>query len=241
MPAVADLDRALVRRLGAAPIHIGIGSTGCGSIVISRDLGRDVFGAEGDGSWLHTARIIAIPSSMRRPRSWNGTPRAANSASSQPTPTPRISRPSEKLCKVDNSLASGSGWRIGSTSTLVPSRTRLVTAATQVKRQHRVVEQRRTRKLRARHDDVLADPDIAEPQRLGADRAWRLISAGCRLAAGMRQMDTDLHRFSPVSARRRPWARQSGIVPAIVGYPQAPRTGSRPLSQGRSIVGRPKK
>ena len=85
------------------------------------------------GSWVHTARIIAMPSSVRRPRSWNGEPKAANSASSQPTPAPRISRPSEKFCSVANSLASGSGWRIGNTRTLVPSRTRLVTAAAQVK------------------------------------------------------------------------------------------------------------
>ena len=84
------------------------------------------------GSSLHTARIIAMPSSMRRPRSWNGTPSAANSASIQPTPAPRISRPSDRLCNVASSFASGSGWRIGRTSTLVPSPTRRVAAAAQV-------------------------------------------------------------------------------------------------------------
>jgi hypothetical protein len=91
------------------------------------------FASKVTGSWLQTARIIAMPSSMRRPRSWNGTPRAANSASSQPTPTPRISLPPERLCSVASSFASGSGCRIGNTITLVPSRTRSVTAATQVR------------------------------------------------------------------------------------------------------------
>ena len=85
------------------------------------------------GSSLHTARIIAMPSSIRRPRSRNGAPSAANSASIQPTPAPRISRPSERFCNVANSLASGSGWRIGNTSTLVPSPILLVKAAAQVR------------------------------------------------------------------------------------------------------------
>ena len=35
--------------------------------------------------------------------------------------------------RVDNSLASGNGWRSGKTMTLVPSRTRSVTEATQVR------------------------------------------------------------------------------------------------------------
>ena len=73
-----------------------------------------------------------MPSSMRRPRSRNGTPSASNSASSQPTPAPRINRPPDRFCNVASSLASGSGWRIGNTSTLVPSPTRLVQAAAQV-------------------------------------------------------------------------------------------------------------
>ena len=84
------------------------------------------------GSSLHTAFIMAMPSSIRRPRSRNGTPSALNSASIQPTPAPRISRPRDRFCNVASSLASGSGWRIGSTSTLVPSFTRCVQAAAQV-------------------------------------------------------------------------------------------------------------
>ena len=90
------------------------------------------FASNVTGSCDHTARIIAMPSSMRLPRSWNGAPNALNSGSSQPTPTPRISRPFDRFCNVESSLASGSGWRIGRTMTLVPSRTRSVTAATQV-------------------------------------------------------------------------------------------------------------
>ena len=115
------------------PIQIGIGFSGLGSMRMSSITAGIVFAAKLTGSSLHTARIIAMPSSMRRPRSRNGTPRAANSASSQPTPAPRMSRPPDKFCSVANSLASGSGCRIGNTRTLVPSPTRLVQAAAQVK------------------------------------------------------------------------------------------------------------
>ncbi len=77
------------------------------------------------GSSDQNARIIAIPSSSRRPRSSNGTPSAANSSFNQPDPAPRINRPSEKFCSVASSLANRNGCRIGSTSTVVPSRTKL--------------------------------------------------------------------------------------------------------------------
>ena len=113
-------------------VLFGIGVLGCGVIRMSLMSAAIYFVGNVTGSWVQTARIIAIPSSIRRPRSWNGTPSAANSPSSQPTPAPRISRPSEKFCSVASSLASGSGWRSGNTSTEVPSRMRLVTAATQV-------------------------------------------------------------------------------------------------------------
>src|SRR5438552_3775857 len=185
-----------VRRCAASerlPCHIGIGLTGCGSIVMSLTTAGMCFASKETGSCDHTARIIAMPSSMRRPRSLNGTPSAANSGSSQPTPTPRISRPPDKLCNVDNSLASGSGWRIGRTITLVPSRTRSVTAATPGQGEDRIIEQGRARKLRARHDDVLADPDVAEAERLGALGVALDQYRRC-LAAGVRQVHPDLHR-----------------------------------------------
>ena len=108
------------------PIQIGIGFSGFGSIRIWSITAGIHFASKLTGSSVHTARIIAMPSSVRLPRSLNGTPSAANSASSQPTPAPRISRPSDRFCNVASSLASGSGCRIGSTSTLVPSPTRLV-------------------------------------------------------------------------------------------------------------------
>src|SRR5438445_244983 len=125
-----------VRRCAASerlPCHIGIGLTGCGSIVMSLTTAGMYFASKLTGSCDHTARIIAMPSSMRRPRSLNGTPSAANSGSSQPTPTPRISRPPDKFCSVANSLASGSGSRIGRAMTLVPGRTRPVTEGNQVR------------------------------------------------------------------------------------------------------------
>ena len=108
------------------PIQIGIGAHGFGCMrIVSIFAGIQRVGNV-TGSSLHTAFIMAMPSSMRRPRSRNGTPRASNSASIQPTPAPRISRPCDRFCSVASSFASGSGWRIGSTSTLVPSFTRCV-------------------------------------------------------------------------------------------------------------------
>ena len=44
-------------------------------------------------------------SSVRAPRSSNGTPTEANSSASQPTPTPAIARPPESTSRVANCLA----------------------------------------------------------------------------------------------------------------------------------------
>ncbi len=67
---------------------------------------------------------------MRAARSPIGTARAANSGSSQPTPTPRMARPPLSTSSVATDLASTTGLRNGSTTTDVPSRTRWVRAAT---------------------------------------------------------------------------------------------------------------
>ena len=132
MPAVKTRARASAAS-ELPPIQIGIGLTGCGSMRMSSITAGIWRAGKLTGSSLHTARIIAMPSSIRRPRSRNGTPSAANSAAIQPTPAPRISRPSDRFCNVANSLASGNGWRIGNTRTLVPSPTLLVKAAAQVR------------------------------------------------------------------------------------------------------------
>src|SRR5207244_3240240 len=75
----------------------------------------------------------AMPSSIRRPRSRNGTPSAANSAAIQPTAAPRISRPSRQVLQRRQLLGEGQRGRIGRTSTLVPSPIRFVKAAAQVR------------------------------------------------------------------------------------------------------------
>src|SRR5947209_15651042 len=58
---------------------------------------------------------------VRAPRSLNGTPSAANSASFQPTPTPAISRPPDILSIVAKLLAVATGLRYGIISTETPS------------------------------------------------------------------------------------------------------------------------
>jgi hypothetical protein len=66
---------------------------------------------------------------VRAPRSWNGTPSAANSASLQPTPTPAISRPPDIRSIVAKLLAVATGFRYGIISTETPTPMRVVCAA----------------------------------------------------------------------------------------------------------------
>src|SRR5437763_16751578 len=66
---------------------------------------------------------------VRAPRSWNGTPSAANSASFQPTPTPAISRPPDIRSIVAKLLAVATGLRYGIISTETPIPMRVVWAA----------------------------------------------------------------------------------------------------------------
>ena len=66
---------------------------------------------------------------VRAPRSWNGTPSAANSASLQPTPTPAISRPPDIRSIVAKLLAVATGFRDGIISTETPTPMRGVCAA----------------------------------------------------------------------------------------------------------------
>ena len=77
-------------------------------------------------------RSAAIASSVRAPRSENGTPTASASSRSQPTPTPRITRPPDSTSVVATRFASCTGLWSGSTTIPVPSRSRSVWAATNV-------------------------------------------------------------------------------------------------------------
>ena len=67
---------------------------------------------------------------VRAPRSWKGTPRALNSASFHPAPTPAISRPPDIRSSVAKLFAVTIGLRYGMISTDMPKRMRLVFAAT---------------------------------------------------------------------------------------------------------------
>jgi hypothetical protein len=66
---------------------------------------------------------------VRAPRSWNGTPSAANSASFHPTPMPAISRPPDMRSSVAIAFAVAIGLRYGMISTETPTPMRLVCAA----------------------------------------------------------------------------------------------------------------
>ena len=66
---------------------------------------------------------------MRFPRWGHGTFTALNSSSSQPTPTPKSTRPFDSQSRVDTSLAVYTGFRWGNRTIAVPSRTVEVRAA----------------------------------------------------------------------------------------------------------------
>ena len=130
MPAVANSDGPLERDLGVSPIQIGTWPAGCG---LARMLWkRAPWTGNSAVMWssVHIRRIISMASSVRGPRSANGTPRASNSASSHPAAVPRITRPPLSWSMVAIDFATTTGPRIGRTSTVVPIRTRDVAAAT---------------------------------------------------------------------------------------------------------------
>ena len=69
-------------------------------------------------------------SSARAPRRAIGTPDAANSSFRQPSPSPRSSRPLERMSTVVACLATRAGEANGMFSSATPSRIRDVWAAT---------------------------------------------------------------------------------------------------------------
>ena len=81
-----------------------------------------------------SARITAIASSVKAPRSANGVPIARISFSIKPTPTPMTRRPPHRTSSVAAAFASLMGLWYGSTSTEVPRRTRRVLAATKLRK-----------------------------------------------------------------------------------------------------------
>jgi hypothetical protein len=83
-------------------------------------------------SWLHSARMAAMWSSVRLPRSANGTPMASNSSSSQPTPMPSSMRPPDRWSRVASSLARTTGLRCGTMRMPVARRIVEVAEATQL-------------------------------------------------------------------------------------------------------------
>ena len=65
-------------------------------------------------------------------RSKRGAPRTASSSAIQPTPTPRVRRPSDRVSRVASILAASTGGRCINTITEVSSRMRSVAAAAHV-------------------------------------------------------------------------------------------------------------
>ena len=130
------------------------------------------------GSCDHTARIIAMPSSIRRPRSLNGTPSAANSGFEPADPDPEDQPPARQVVQGRQFLRERQRMAHRQHDDAGAEPHPLGHRGDPGQGQHRIVEQRRARKLRPRHDDVLADPDVAEPHSPRRGGRGRLINAG---------------------------------------------------------------
>ncbi len=117
------------------PIHSGMRLIGCSSIVSVGNLRfrNAYFALNVTGSCVHTARIIAMPSSIRRPRlAERNAKRGEFQVPASQHPRRGSSDPQTGCATSIIPSASGSGCRIGRTSIVVPRRTRSVTAATQL-------------------------------------------------------------------------------------------------------------
>jgi hypothetical protein len=121
-----------VRRMAASllpPIQMGGGvCQGLGKTEIRSSLKK--WPCQVTSSCVHKSRSTWMASSVRRPRSTNGTPEASNSrGSSTPTPTAGKRRPCDSQSIVAISLAATTGVRYGRTTTLGPNLSRVVRAA----------------------------------------------------------------------------------------------------------------
>ena len=77
----------------------------------------------------HASRSVVRHSSVSLPRMAYGTPSASNSCRAPPAPTPSTSRPPLSSSRLRAIRATSSGCRYGSTTTVVPSRIRVVMPA----------------------------------------------------------------------------------------------------------------
>ncbi len=192
VPAVADLDGAAVRRLGAAGVPHRDRADRLRQHRHLADFGADVLGFEADRVLRphrahHRDALVHAPAALVK-RHAQGGELGLEPADADPEDQPsarqivqrrQLLRERQRVAHRQHDHAGAEAHPLGDRGD--PGQG-----------QDRIVEQRRARVLLARHDDVLADPDVAEPQRLGAPRV-ALDQIRRRLAAGMRQMNPELH------------------------------------------------
>ena len=133
----ASPSRAVRRIAGPLSPPTQIGDALLHRLRLEEDVGEfGVFAAEAAGSRWSTARgSTAIVSSVTAPRSSNGSvPIASNSSLHQPTPMPKVNRPSDSTSIVAMILAVSTGGRCGTTVTEVTRRNFEVLAATKATR-----------------------------------------------------------------------------------------------------------
>ena len=161
-PAVAHARDAL-ERLGIAPAAPDRRARPSGSgAAASAPRGTDRSGPSlATGSPDQSRRRSGIASESRAPRSCTGTPQASYSrGNSPPTPTPKISRPSQRRSSVATCFATGVGWRSGSRIHRGAEEQPLGVRGRLRQLQQRIEDRHRER-------DVVADPERVEAERLG--------------------------------------------------------------------------
>ena len=107
--------------------------------------------------------------------------------SSQPAAAPTMRRPPLSRSSDASSLARCSGWRYGSTRTLVPRPTRCGRRRRPRQRDHRLEQERRRVGRVARDGEVVAHPHVGEAELLGMASATRAMASAPAARAVLRE------------------------------------------------------
>ena len=160
--------------------------------------------------------MIVNASSNRLIRWSNGKPNARYSVSFQPAPRPRISRPPLISSTVAAFLASIAGaWKLVE-ATSGPSLTRDVAAASAASIVQHSHGPRGSRFAGQPIEEVIADPDRVEPERLGAP-GKRDVLRPADLALDLGELDADLEWAAHLESLADPGRSDADYHPAADG------------------------
>ena len=158
------------------------------------------------GSSVQRAIINLKYSSVLRPRSLDGTPRAWNSSGAPPAPTPKMTLPSDKVSNVASIFAATKGFLYGTTITVLPNLMVWVKAAGIAKDYKGVVKSwSEGGQEMLGSDHVVTYPNRVETQGLGTLRCDpKIIGGYCFTVVGKAHAKLHLHTKARLIRSRRP-------------------------------------